>query len=283
MTEPDRPEQADREETNTPGECEAELKKLLNTRKARLKEMEDSYGKKLEEQEMRFSMDTERLLNEQHEKYQEQLALQERRNQAQMEEMMQRLRLNNVLPGGQMNEDQGRSSPRGFGFESDLSGDDEVQCNSGGRKYQEGVNGARSKLPGGQEATGGGPKIASIPGLLNIKPGLNYSTPRHGQVEGAAGGQEGGSRNGTSPPHSKVKFLPRGVESGNSYVPYETQRPQYSQEELALLRKMEQQGHEDRVMLDRLESVRRDRAGAENVGVRGSPGGASVQAKRFLS
>ena len=172
-----------------------------------------------------------------------------------------------------MNKDQGRSSPRGFGFESDLSEDGEVHCNSGSRKYQEGLSGARSKLPGGQEATGGRPKMASTPGILSIKPGLNYSTPRHGQVEGAAGGQGEGSRDETPPPHPKVKFLPRGVESGNSYAPYETQRPQYSQEELAWLRRMEQQGHEDRVMLDRLEAVWRDRAGAESVGVRGSPGG----------
>ena len=269
MSESDRLQQTDRD-LNTPGECEAELKKLLNTSKAKLREMEDIYGKKLEEQERRSSMNTERLLKEQHEKYREQLALQEKKNQEQMEMMMQRLKLNSLLPGGQMNvrprghmnNDQGESSPKGFGFDSDVSEDDEVHCNSGSRKYQEEFGGAKSRLSGGQEAAGGRHKI---PGMLSVKTGLSHSTPRSGQGED--------SQDGTPPPNPRVKFLTRGVESGNSYIPYETQRSQYSQEELAVLRRLEQQGHDDRVMLDTLAAMRGNRTVAEGEGVRDPPGG----------
>ena len=280
--------QADRE-LSTPGEFEVEMKKLVNTSKAKLKEMEDHYERKLEEQGMRFSQDTERLLKQQDEKYQKQLTLQEKKNEAQLEEMMRRLRLSSVLPGGQLDEDPRRLDPNQGGFGSDLDEDGEVLWNIGDRRYQEGPGGAKSNLPGGQGAAGGRPKMqteAPIPGLLTLKPDLGYSTPKNSQTDGASGGQKypeplgGGSRSETPPPHSGVRFLPRGrgKESGGSYSPYEPQQAQYSPEDMVLLRKMEQQGHDDRVMLDRLEAAwrarkRRVNTGGGDVGVRGPPEG----------
>ena len=71
MAEGDHPAQAERD-LNTPGEFEVEMRKLVDTSKAKLTEMEEHYEKKLEEQGVRFSQDTERLLREQGEKYQRQ-------------------------------------------------------------------------------------------------------------------------------------------------------------------------------------------------------------------
>ena len=294
MAEGDHPAQAERD-LNTPGEFEVEMRKLVDTSKAKLKEMEEHYEKKLEEQGVRFSQDTERLLRQQDEQYQKQLNLQEKKNEAQLEEMMRRLRLSSVLPGRQLEDEPRKLDPNHGRFGSDFGEEDgEVLWNAGDHRYQEGPGGARSSLPGGQEAAGGRPKTQTgppMPGLLTLRPDLGYSTPKNGQTDGASGGQKhseplgGGSRGETPAPTSGVRFLHQGSEEGGAYSTYEPKQVQYSPEDVALLRRMEQQGHDDRVMLDRLEAARRARerqvsSGGVDASVGGPLGGDRSQRDR---